>query len=223
MNRFLSLYLDSPMQSWGYMSKFDQRTSLAYPTKSGICGIICAAMGIAKTETDKLANIANLKMTVYVLNHPGRMKDFHTVGGGFDKNQSSYEKQSIVTNAKGKTGNTVVTRREYLLDAKFAVILEGQANLLLEVELSMKNPKWGVWLGRKSCVPTVPIAQECHDSIENALEAAKSAYNKTYGKYCEVHKIISEVANFADGSDCLMDTPLDFAKREFTVRRVAVE
>ena len=40
---------------------------------------------------------------------------------------------------------------------------------------------------------------------------------------CEVRKTISEVANFADGSDSLMDTPLDFAKRDFSLRRVSVD
>ena len=223
MNKFISLYLDGPMQSWGYMSKFDQRTSLAYPTKSGVCGMLCAAIGIARSEKDKLADLTQLGMTVFVLTPLNRVVDFHTVGGGYDKSKSSYDKQSIVTNAKGKTGNTVVTRREYLLDAKFAVVLEGDPTLILNLELAMKNPKWGVWLGRKSCVPTVPISQGCHENIGDALEAAKLAYRKTYGKDCEVRKNIADVSNFADGSDSFMDTPLDFEKREFSLRRVALD
>lgn len=223
MNQFLSLYLDGPMQSWGYMSKFDQRTSLAYPTKSGICGMICAAMGIEKSDTKTLAEIANLQMSVYVLAPPRRMKDFHTVGGGFDKNKSLYQKQSIVKKADGATGNTVVTKREYLLDAKFAVVLEGNATLISEIDAALRNPKWGIWLGRKSCVPTVPICQGCHDSHETALEYAKSAYNKNYGKDCEIRRTITEVADFADGSDSIMDKPVDFSEREFSIRRVAVD
>ena len=223
MNNFLSLYLDGPMQSWGYMSKFDQRTSLAYPTKSGICGMICAAKGIDRSDKLKLAEIASLQMTVYVLSPPGRMKDFHTVGGGFDKGKSLYEKQSIVKKADGATGNTVVTRREYLLDAKFAVVLYGKTNLLSEIETALRNPKWGIWLGRKSCIPAVPVFQGCFDTPEAALESAKCAFKKTYEKDCEIRRTITEVANFADGSDSIMDTPQDFAKREFTLRRVCVE
>lgn len=229
MDKFLSMYLDSPMQSWGYMSKFDRRTSFSCPTKSAIIGMICAAMGIPKSDTDSLAKLAKLDMTVYVFGSEGknvdRLTDFHTVGGGFDKDRSSYERQSIVRTAKGTPGNTVVTRREYLLDAKFAVILGGDEDLLLKIESALKNPRWGVWLGRKSCVPAAPVCQGCHNSIEEAVEAAKSAFLKTYGEPCEIRRTISEAANFADGSDSLMDVPLDFSegKRTFSMRRISVD
>ena len=229
MNKFLALYLDGPMQSWGYMSKFDRRTTLGFPTKSGIAGMICAAMGIEKADTAKLAEIANLNMMVYVLSDRERkteirrITDFHTVGGGFDEKKSAYENQSIVRNAKGKPGNTVVTRREYLLDAKFAVILSGEDALLEKMDTALRNPKWGVWLGRKSCIPVAPVAQGCHESQEKSLAAVKEAYKKMHGKECEFRKTISDVASFAEGSDSYMDVPLDFGKREFSVRRISAE
>jgi len=220
MPKHLAIYLDGPMQSWGYMSKFDQRTSLAYPTKSGIIGMLCAAMGIPKSDIGRLAEIADLEMSTYVLSPLNRINDFHTVGGGFDKKKHS---QNIVKKASGSIGNTVVTHREYLLNAKFAVILSGKPDLLQQLESALKNPLWGVWLGRKSCVPTVPISHGCHDSTENALESAKSAYLKTYNKKCEVRRTVSEVAKFADGSDSLMDIPVNFAERKFSIRRVCIE
>lgn len=224
MKRYLALYLDSPMQSWGYMSKFDRRTSFSCPTKSAIIGMICAAIGIPKSDTDSLARLAELEMTVYTLSLPkkriDRLTDFHTVGGGFDKDKNP---QNIVKTAKGKPGNTVVTRREYLLDAKFAVILAGEADLLEKIGEALKNPRWGVWLGRKSCVPSAPISHGLHVSMEEALEAAKSAFLKTYGKPCEIRRTVSEATNFADGSDSLMDVPLDFreGKRNFSMRRIS--
>jgi CRISPR system Cascade subunit CasD len=220
MHKHLAIYLDGPMQSWGYMSKFDRRTSLAYPTKSGVIGILCAALGIQKSDTTKLAEIAGLKMTAYVLSSLNRITDFHTVGGGFDKKMHS---QNIVKKASGSSGDTVVTHREYLLDAKFAVILSGKLNLLQQLESALKNPLWGIWLGRKSCVPTVPISHGCHDTTENALESAKSAYFETYNKRCEVRRTVSEVAEFADGSDSFMDIPVNFAERKFSIRRVSIE
>jgi len=222
MGKFLSMYLDSPMQSWGYMSKFDRRTSFNCPTKSGVIGMLCAAMGIPKSDMESLAELAKLDMVVYSFSPMERLSDFHTVGGGFDKDRNP---QNIVRTAKGTVGNTVVTRREYLLDAKFAVVLEGNGDLLSKIESDLKNPKWGVWLGRKSCIPTVPIFQGCHDSKEEALESAKTAFAKTYGKPCEIRRTITEVTEFADGSDNLMDVPLDFSegKRNFSTRRIRVD
>ena len=43
---YLALYFDAPLQSWGYASKFDRRTTLAHPTRSGVIGLLCAAAGI---------------------------------------------------------------------------------------------------------------------------------------------------------------------------------
>ena len=46
----LLLRLEGPMQSWGYRSRFDYRDTALEPTRSGVIGLICAAMGIARGE-----------------------------------------------------------------------------------------------------------------------------------------------------------------------------
>lgn len=225
MSSFLSLYLDAPMQSWGYMSKFDRRTSLGFPTKSGIAGILCAAMGIGKDDRAQLAKIAKLEMKVYVLAGEKceirRITDYHTVGGGFDEKKSTYERQSIVKKADGGVGGTVQTYREYLLDAKFGVLLSGDETLLTTVELALQNPRWGVWLGRKSCVPTAPLSQGIHKTLEEAISAIKSAFEKTHGEKCEIRKTVTESPTFSEGRDSYMDLPIDFGERKFSFRRVS--
>ena len=47
-NAYLALLLDAPLQSWGFASRFQRRTTGLHPTKSGVIGLICAAMGIGK-------------------------------------------------------------------------------------------------------------------------------------------------------------------------------
>ena len=49
------------------------------------------------------------------------------------------------------------TYRHYLLDARFGVLIEGPAALLEEIAAALRNPKWGVWLGRKCCLPASPV------------------------------------------------------------------
>jgi len=225
MTKLLALYLDGPMQSWGYMSKFDRRTSLGFPTKSGIAGMICAAMGVGKGDIGQLANISKLDMKVYVLSSTRseirRITDYHTVGGGFDEKRSSYEKQSIVRKASGGVGGTVQTYREYLLDAKFGVILMGDAELIGTIDNALRNPRWGIWLGRKSCVPTAPVSQGVYELQEDAMSAIKTAFEKTHGEKCEIRKTVADATSFSEGSDSYMDIPIDFGKREFSIRRVS--
>ncbi len=213
MKKYLVMYLDAPMQSWGYQSKFDQRTSLSHPTKSGVAGLVCAAMGIPKNDNNSLAEVANLETIVYVLKFPNRFSDFHTVGGGYDKKKTP---QNIAKTANGKTGNTVVSRREYLLDAKFAVILYGKELLINKVAVALKNPIWGIWFGRKNCIPAEPIFRSIFDDLEKAETFVKTLAKTNNSKI----RKIETVKNFDDATGNIMDIPKDFDKRDFSIRYI---
>jgi CRISPR system Cascade subunit CasD len=213
---YLSLLLDAPLQSWGYQSRFDRRTSLSYPTRSGIVGMLCAAMGIDRSDAQGLGQFSDLKMTVYVFSGAGRLMDFHTVGGGWERKT---DRQNIVPKADGSVGDTVVTHREFLQNAKFGMILHGDQALLGSIAMALQNPRWGMWLGRKACIPASPVFQGVHDSEALALQSLR----RRVGPDCKVRSITREVDRFEDGTDTLMDVPLNFAQREFTPRRVCVE
>ena len=64
---FLALYFDAPLQSWGYSSMFDRRTTLSQPTRSGVIGLLCAALGIDRADTVRLDQLDALGVTVYAL------------------------------------------------------------------------------------------------------------------------------------------------------------
>lgn len=213
---YLALYLEAPLQSWGYQSKFDRRTTLSHPTRSGILGMVCAAMGINRADSARLAEFAELEITVYSFELHGRLTDFHTVGGGWDK-RDVRGKRNIVSTADGKTGNTVITRREYLEDARFGAILCGPRKQLEEIAAALRNPQWGVWLGRKACIPTAPVMRGVFDDAESALDCL----SKLAG--VAPLRCFVEVNAFDDGTDTLMDNPVNFTTREFIPRRIAVE
>lgn len=212
---YLALLFDAPLQSWGYQSKFDRRTTASFPTRSGILGMICAAMGIDREDAISLSQFSDVTINVYTLNQKGRMVDYHTVGAAYDKKT---QKQYIVPKANGGTGQTVVTYREYLQDATFGVFLSGAKNIIEEIEAALRYPKWGIWLGRKSCVPATPVVQGMYETAENAL---KVLLDRT-DKQAELQKC-EEANSFADGTDTLMDNPQNFATRSFAPRRIKVE
>ena len=45
MTATLLLRLQGPMQSWGTTSRFDERDTQLEPSKSGVLGLVCAAIG----------------------------------------------------------------------------------------------------------------------------------------------------------------------------------
>jgi len=210
---YLALYLDAPLQSWGYQSRFDRRTTLSYPTRSGILGLLSAAMGIDRADTQSLAQFAELRITVLTFRRHPTLVDFHTVGGGYD---DKTEKANIPCSPSGKP-HRVVSYREYLQYSLFGAIVEGPAPQLQEIAAALADPKWGVWLGRKACIPASPVCQGTFGSYPEALERLEQLAG------CPASRVVREVEQFADGNDTLMDRPLDFRKREFAPRRVQVD
>jgi CRISPR system Cascade subunit CasD len=42
--------LEGPLQAWGDTSKFVIRRTMDAPTKSGVLGLICCAMGLSRQQ-----------------------------------------------------------------------------------------------------------------------------------------------------------------------------
>lgn len=149
----LLLRLQGPMQAWGTQSRFEHRDSGREPSKSGVIGLICAALG--RPREAPLADLVALRMGVRV-DCEGQIKlDYHTAGGG-----SWRGKSYGVAKSDGSPGQTVVSRRLYLADADFLVGLEGdgleQEALLRAIDAHLDTPRWLLCLGRKAFVPGVP-------------------------------------------------------------------
>ena len=213
---YLALLLDAPLQSWGFESRFQRRTTGLHPTKSGVIGLICAAMGIGKgtdAERETLPQLVALKMTSIAMSGHDlrRMEDFHTVLN--------------TRRASGKMNDDpVVTRRQYLLDARFGVILAGDRALLERVAVALQDPVWGVWFGRKNCIPAEPILRGLFDEEREAQQALIA------DRSIEEFTTVTDAERFEDGTDSLGDQPVTFGdatssgpdKRQFAVRRIKV-
>jgi CRISPR system Cascade subunit CasD len=180
MSDTLAFLIDAPLQSWGASSKFQRRETESWPTKSALVGVIAAAMGIDKhspDEAERLAPLAALTFTVlrWPKEHPSlRLSDFHTIGGGYDKKNPA-EKSFIPRKAgDGSPFGTVITRRTYLTDARFIALFQGERGHLEKVAAALADPVWGLWFGRKACIPAAPlgplIASAAQDALKMVLE-----------------------------------------------------
>lgn len=144
----LLLCLCGPMQSWGTQSRFTNRDTELEPSKSGVIGLLCAALGKPRDENKRpdlpaLKDLADLKMGVRV-DHEGTLKrDYHTALN--------------VAKAGGGIKDCEPSERFYLADAYFLVALLGDAGLLKELDAALQNPVWQLFLGRKSFVPGLPV------------------------------------------------------------------
>ena len=62
----LLLRLAGPMQSWGTDSKFDVRRTQREPSKSGVIGLIAAALGIPRQDQEILHTLVSLRFGIRV-------------------------------------------------------------------------------------------------------------------------------------------------------------
>lgn len=140
----LLLRLQGPMQSWGTTSRFDERDTQLEPSKSGVLGLVCAALG--RDRSAPVDDLAALRMGVRVDQEGVPMRDYQTATG-------------VVIAATGKAdlGRTVVSPRYYLADAIFLVGLEGARDVLERIHAALRAPVWPLALGRKSFVPSAPL------------------------------------------------------------------
>jgi len=147
----LFLRLEGFLQAWGDTSKFVIRRTMEAPTKSGVVGLICCAMGLSRQAArERLPELNELAMGVRVDRRGTRWWDYQTVGAGTGLTTAG---GGLKTGAQG----TLITRREYLADASFLVALQGEPKLIHDIAQAIGSPKWPFYLGRKSCPPSVPV------------------------------------------------------------------
>ena len=164
---YLVFRLEGPLQSWGERSKWDYRDTEVFPSKSGVVGLIACAMGIERNDSRIGEMCSQLSFAVRA-DRPGRIvEDFHTVQA--DKLLTAGGGKRNKTGEKG----TIVSHRSYLQDASFLVALSGPAELLEKIKEALSAPEWQIYLGRKSCVPSVPVLGELcsgYDGLEDIMQ-----------------------------------------------------
>lgn len=226
----LALLLDGPMQSWGHSSRFERRTTALHPTRSGVVGLIAAALGIDQhgpDEADRLARLAPLAVTTFTLPRRARragelpirrMEDYHTVAFTREAGANASRVAKLLAKARGpisaedRSSEITPTTRHYLLDARFGVLLEGPEDLLEEIAAALRDPKWGVWLGRKCCLPACPVLAAPPGTRADVWRRLLQRAGFTGDELPEQFDRIVEVSADTSGAEVIDDMPLGFGR-----------
>lgn len=216
----LLLCLVGPMQSWGTTSRFDQRDTGKEPSKSGVIGLLSAALGIDRENWADLEPLTRLKMGVRHDRSGIPKRDYQTAG-------CAASDTIIKADGSPAKGGGVVSQRYYIADAAFLVGLEGPDQGLLEkAQARLKDPVWPLSLGRKSYVPSEPVWLK-NGLLDMPLRQALTSWPWISDLHrWEVYpKKLLVSFESSDGSGVLkMDQPLaSFAQRRFGTRFVRSE
>ncbi len=226
--------LKGPMQAWGVSSNFVVRDTLTEPSKSGVIGLIAAAMGLSKNSD--LTSLRSLNFGVRVDREGELMVDFHTA--------------MDVLNAEGSVlRNAVLSNRYFLADACFLIGLEGELSLLKTIFKALQSPKWLLFLGRKSMPLSEPpwFSPEIQSIFNKSLEDSLTNFPwicLNIKKHQQDFNMVHEYDNFQlietpkekrnqnntmrlrllleseDGFSTIQDQPINFESRIFARRKV---
>lgn len=205
----LLLKLAGPLQSWGSDSRYETRRTERIPTKSGVIGMIGAALGIDRD--DDLSELRTLDFGVRV-DQPGTViEDFHTAHNPVK--DRSY-----------------ITTRYYLSDAVFVAGISSPSQAFLEkIAWALKHPVYPLFLGRRSCPPALPLVIERDEKEVQELPLRQALVEVPFqGSKDRMKDASVTVSLFLTGDDGLFvrrvkDEPLTFSscQREYAPRTIS--
>lgn len=214
----LLLRLVGPMQSWGTNSRFDQRDTGKEPSKSGVIGLVAAALGVDRDNWADLEPLTHLSMGVRH-DRPGVLKrDYQTAG-------CAATDTIIKADGRQAKDGGVVSERHYLADAAFLVGLEsGDRGILERIHAALRDPVWTLALGRRSYLPSESVWLK--DGLQDAplLDALTNwSWIGTQRRREAMPEQLLVSLEAEDGSGIMrMDQPLSsFAVRRFGARFVS--
>jgi len=231
-NPYLLLWFEAPLQSWGADSKFGRRDTLKFPTKSGVLGLLCSALGAGGKQVELLSRLVPLDMQVISYRKTNAkgvahdkqplMRDFQMVGSGYDDKDPWQTLLIPKTSDKKKAvgGGAKLTYRYYLQDAMFSVALQIPKDMEIEISQALQNPNWDIYLGRKNCIPTEIVLQGVFNELEDAIDKAS-----TIAKSKELLEEFRVMQGVQEGDEVytLNDVPIQFGEhKQYRDRQVTL-
>lgn len=173
----LFLRLEGPFQSWGEKAQWSVRDTAHEPTKSGVVGLLCCALGV--TADNEMRSISQQIRIGVRCDRPGTLLiDYHTVTGGVLSAEGK-----VKLTASTKMPETVVSWRHYICDASFLVAVQSEPEMIDRLAQAVINPVWPIYLGRKSCLPSRPVFENIGQfaDLQSALLQHPLFLSKTGG------------------------------------------
>lgn len=159
----LLLNLSGPLQSWGDESRFVRRETRMLPTKSGIIGMLAAALGRRRTEP---------------------VEDLVSIRFGVRQEQQGTLVRDFQTAIDWRTRKSMpLSQRSYVGDAKYLAVLEAPLPLLEGLAEAIASPVFPLYLGRRSCPPADRILIGMREEgLEEVLDSERWRAAEWYQK-----------------------------------------
>ena len=166
---YLVMRLYAPISSWGTLAVGEDRPTVNYPTRSAVLGLLGAALGIKRSEAQKLRDLASsIGIASKTYSEGTILRDYHTIQTPTtSKGVNFFTRKQELQSAKVET---ILSSRDYREDGLWVVAiwlkpdakgskLEHNVDLQ-QLQQALKYPKFTLYLGRKSCPLSMPLSPQ---------------------------------------------------------------
>lgn len=185
--RFLVFQLIAPLASWGDVAVGQYRGSRDAPGESALVGLLGAALGVQRDDEPAHAALRDgYALAVGTVDSGSLLRDYHTaqVPGRSDlKGRLQRTRRDELAIPKHQL-NTILSTRDYRQGGEWMVAVQamhGAPHELAALERALREPRFVLYLGRKSCPPAAPLAPKiidadsAHSAILGWLQVAGSS------------------------------------------------
>lgn len=192
MQEYLVFQLQAPLSSWGEPAVGEFRGTATHPGQSALIGLLGAALGLDRRNEVAHTNLRDsLGFAVGLLSGGSLLRDYHTAQvpprPALKGRPQATRRQEMAVPKRELS--TILSTRDYRQNAASLVALQIRAGAsprfsLAELAAALREPKFTLYLGRKTCAPGAPLwpqvisAESAHDACEayaQRHEAARSA------------------------------------------------
>ena len=157
MAGFLVFTLAAPLMAFGDVAPGERRVGVDRPTRSGLTGLIAAALGLTRNDERQSALAAQLAFAVRV-DAAGRANvDYHTTQTAPARRNRRFATRREELAVDGVV--TILSQRTYVEDAAFTVAVLVEENgpfLIHEIAAALAHPRLPIHAGRRSCPLGLP-------------------------------------------------------------------
>lgn len=215
---FLVFQLIAPLSSWGDTAVGEFRGSREHPGDSALLGLVGAALGIRRDDEAAHAALRDgYRFAVGVVS-PGRLlRDYHTAqvpGRAALKGRPHATRRDELGVPRGEL-NTILSTREYRQDGACVVAVQaspGAPFALSDVAERLREPRFVLYLGRKSCPPAEPLAPKVLEA-----KSAREAMNEYLSSRADAPALHSMA--WSDGVNAGVQPHLSAPRKDRLIRR----
>ncbi|MEO8379267.1 MAG: type I-E CRISPR-associated protein Cas5/CasD [Acidobacteriota bacterium] len=178
MASYLLFQLFGPMAAWGDIAIGERRHVFSQPTKSAILGLVAGALGLRRTDQEKLSALHGGYGFASRVDSAGiLLTDFHTAQTPPTRRGITFRTRRDELAGRRSDLETILSYRDYHTDSFSVACLWALHDAPYPIEhlaLALRRPVFAPYLGRRSCSPSLPLDPRLVEA-PNPIDALRGA------------------------------------------------